>query len=302
MTSAAIEGMQGTRLQTPAVSGKTRVVGIVGFPVSHSRSPVMHNAAFAELGLDFVYVPFPVPPRELPAAVAGLKALGVAGFNVTIPHKVAIIPLLDRVSPEAQVIGAVNTVRIEDGLLTGFNTDGIGLLGALSAKLAFSPAGKSVLVIGAGGAARSAVAALADAGARRIDVANRSPEKARELCKAVAAAFAGTGLGAIPLERLSGQQFLQEFDLIVNTTSVGMEGDSIPQLELSGAKPGAVVYDMVYAPPVTPLLARARELGIPAANGLGMLVAQGEAAFSIWTGQQPPPGCMERALALQGIP
>ena len=282
-----------------SVSAKTKVVGIIGSPVSHSLSPAMHNAAFAASGLDWVYVPFPVAPGRLPAAVAGLKALGVAGFNVTIPHKVAILPLLDRISPEAELIGAVNTVSLKDGLLTGFNTDGIGLLAALGAQLGFSAAGRSILVLGAGGAARSALAALAGAGAARLDVANRSPEKALELVRLLAKRATKAALSAVSLQRLAEQEFLQGFDLIVNTTSVGMANDAFGGLELSGLKPGLAVYDMVYAPPVTPLLAQARSLGIPAANGIGMLVAQGEAAFAIWTGACSPAGCMERALALR---
>lgn len=281
----------------PVISARTAVTGIIGFPVSHSLSPAMHNAAFAALGLDWVYVPFPVSPERLPAAVAGLSALGVAGFNVTIPHKVAILPLLDRITPEAELIGAVNTVSFKDGVSTGFNTDGIGLLAALRCKLGFSPAGSSVLVLGAGGAARSAVAALAGAGAARIEVANRSPEKGRSLVGLLAERLPGTALGAAPLERLSDASFLRPFDLIVNTASVGMAGDAFPGLLLSGLKPGLVVYDMVYAPPVTPLLAQARACGIAAANGIGMLVAQGEAAFAIWTGVSAPGGCMEQALA-----
>lgn len=281
----------------PVISARTTVTGIIGCPVSHSLSPAMHNAAFAALGLDWVYVPFPVSPERLPAAVAGLSALGVAGFNVTIPHKVAILPLLDRIAPEAELIGAVNTVSFKDGVSTGFNTDGIGLLAALQCKLGFSPAGRSVLVLGAGGAARSAVAALAGAGAARIEVANRSLEKGRSLVGLLAERLPGTALGAAPLERLSDASFLSPFDLIVNTASVGMAGDAFPGLHLSGLKPGLVVYDMVYAPPVTPLLAQARACGIAAANGIGMLVAQGEAAFAIWTGVSAPGGCMEQALA-----
>jgi shikimate dehydrogenase len=279
------------------VSGKTTVAGIIGSPVSHSLSPVMHNAAFAALGLDWVYVPFPVPTERLAQAVSGLSALGLAGFNVTIPHKVAIMPLLDRISPEAELIGAVNTVSIRDGLLTGFNTDGIGLLAALAGKLGFSPPGRSVLVLGAGGAARSAVAALAGAGAARIEVANRSPEKARDLVRALAGRLPATEFSALSLERLGEPSYLAQFDLIVNTSSVGMGGDAFPGLRLSGLKPGLCVFDMVYAPPVTPLLSEAAACGVPAANGLGMLVAQGEAAFAIWTGLQAPPGCMEEALA-----
>jgi len=284
------------------ISGKTTLVGIIGSPVSHSLSPAMHNAAFAALGLDWLYVPFPVCREKLPAAVCGLAALGVAGFNVTIPHKVAILPLLDSISPEAELIGAVNTVAVKDGRLTGFNTDGVGLLAALTGKLGFSAAGRSVLVLGAGGAARSAVAALASAGAARVEVANRSLEKARELVSLLSERLPETSFSADSLRRLADPRYLESFDLIVNTTSVGMAGDSFADLRLARLKPGLVVYDMVYAPPVTPLLAEAAACGVPAANGLAMLVSQGEAAFSIWTGVTPPAGCMEQALSGRGLP
>ncbi|HJV34802.1 shikimate dehydrogenase, partial [Geomonas sp.] len=231
------------------ISGKTTLTGIIGYPVSHSLSPLMHNAAFAALSLDWVYVPFPVAPERLAEGVRGLAALGVAGFNVTIPHKVAIIPLLDRIAPEAELIGAVNTVQVKDGLLTGYNTDGIGLLAALEGKLGFTPSGRSVLVLGAGGAARSALVSLALAGASRIDIVNRSLEKGEELAAELGGRLSVT-LAAAGLERLADAGYLKEFDLIVNTTSVGMAGDSFPGLSLAGLKSGAVLYDMVYAPPV----------------------------------------------------
>jgi shikimate dehydrogenase len=280
------------------VSAKTRVVGIIGCPVAHSLSPSMHNAAFAALGLDWVYVPFPVAANELSQAVAGLKALGVAGFNVTIPHKVAILPLLDRLSPEAELIGAVNTVSCEGGHLTGFNTDASGLLAALGAKLDFHATGRSILILGAGGAARSAFFALAGAGASRIDLANRSIEKACHLVSLLKSRKTDAACAAVSLKRLAEPGYLGEFDLIINTTSVGMGGDAFTGLEFAKVKPGLALFDMVYAPPVTPLLASARLAGIRAANGIGMLVAQGEKAFAIWTGLTPPAGIMERSLSL----
>ena len=279
------------------LTGKTTVAGIIGSPVAHSLSPVMQNAAFAALGLDWVYVPFPVSRERLPQAVAGLAALGVAGFNVTIPHKVAIMPLLDRISPEAALIGAVNTVALKDGELVGYNTDGIGFLAALAREFGFDPAGSSVLVLGAGGAARGALAALGSADAARIDLANRSGAPAAELVASLGPRLPGLALTAEPLELLRYPGYLARFDLIVNTTCVGMAGDAFPGLALSGERPGQLVYDMVYAPPVTPLLTQARGRGLRAANGLGMLVAQGEAGFAIWTGRSAPPGCMAAALA-----
>ncbi|GFO57146.1 shikimate dehydrogenase (NADP(+)) [Geomonas sp. Red276] len=278
------------------ITGKTTLAGIIGFPIAHSLSPVMHNAAFAELGLDWCFVPFPVHPDRLAEAVAGLSALGVAGFNVTIPHKVAVMPLLDEISDEARLIGAVNTVVVREGRMTGHNTDGIGLVAALREKLAFSPAGRSVLVVGAGGAGRSAVASLALSGAARVEIANRSVEKGSDLCRSLAPHLSGCSLAAVSLDRLSDPGYLASFDLLVNTTSVGMKEDSLPGLALAGLPEGFAVYDMVYAPPVTPLMREAVRHGVPSANGLGMLVAQGEAAFYLWTGVHPPKGCMERAL------
>ncbi|MBJ6751434.1 shikimate dehydrogenase [Geomonas anaerohicana] len=280
-----------------AITGKTTVTGIIGWPVSHSLSPVLHNAAFQALGLDWIYVPFPVTPERLAEGIAGLKSVGVAGFSVTIPHKVAIIPLLDQVTPEAELIGAVNTVVAREGKLIGYNTDGIGLIAAVREKLSFDPAGKHILVLGAGGAARSAVVSLALAGAAGVTIANRSHDPAAALAQLVAARLPETRFATRGLDCLSDAGFMGGFDLVVNTTSVGMAGDSFPGLALSALKPGGCLYDMVYAPPVTPLLAEARALGIPCANGLAMLVAQGEAAFRIWTGAIPPKGCMEGALA-----
>jgi shikimate dehydrogenase len=284
-----------------SITGKTTVAGIIGWPISHSLSPVMHNAAFAALGLDWVFVPFAVDPERLAEAVAGLRALGVAGYNVTIPHKVAVMPLLDEITRDAELIGAVNVVALKEGRLVGYNTDGIGLLAALSGKLGFHPEGRSILVLGAGGAARSAVAALAGGGAARIEVANRSVEKGEELVAAVSGRLPATLFRAESLGRLSDPCYLAEFDLLVNTTSVGMAHDSFPGLSFARRKEGFAVYDMVYAPPLTPLLAQAKECGVPCANGIGMLVAQGEAAFSIWTGREAPAGCMERALESLGV-
>ncbi|MBJ6724093.1 shikimate dehydrogenase [Geomesophilobacter sediminis] len=281
---------------SPAVTGKTKVLGIIGFPVSHSLSPVMHNAACAALGLDYVYVPFPTAVEDLPAVLAGFKASGVAGFNATIPHKVALIPLLDEISPEARLVGAVNTVVIREGRAFGYNTDGIGLLTALSLDLGFQPPGKSVLVLGAGGAARSAVFALADAGCARVTVVNRSPQRGVELSGAFASHFPEVQIEAAPPEQLADPAFMGAFDLLVNTSSVGMRDDFFPGLHLDLMRKDAVVYDMVYAPPVTPLLRKAGELGMQGANGLGMLVAQGESAFAFFTGATPPAGLMRASL------
>lgn len=278
------------------ITGMTRVLGIIGHPVAHSLSPLMQNAALAAMGLDYIYVPFPVPSEGVAAAVNGLRALGVAGFNVTIPHKSAVIPFLDGLSPEALRIGAVNTVNREGDRLVGYNTDGIGFLQSLRDDLGFHPAGLTVLVLGAGGAARAAVAALCEAGVRRIVLANRSPERARSLASDFGDRYGAAEFALSTLAPAEMEMHLGRADLLVNTTSVGMGGTSFASLDLAPMKPSAKVYDMVYSPPETALLASAKGRGLACANGIGMLAAQGEAAFALWIGAAPPPGLMKGRL------
>jgi shikimate dehydrogenase len=278
------------------ISGKTKVLGIIGHPVEHSLSPAMQNAALAALGLDYIYVPFPVAPEGLGPAVEGLRQLGVWGFNVTIPHKTAIMPFLDGISPEADLCGAVNTVRREDGRFIGYNTDGIGFIASVRGDLGKDPRGATVVVLGAGGAARGAVAALAAAGAARIIVANRTRERGVALVEKVKKAFPTVNfvLSSLTADEVAG--YLSQADIVVNTTSVGMDGTSFECLDTLVLRSAAVVYDMVYAPAETPLLAAARTQGLTCANGLGMLAAQGEAAFALWTGVNAPPGVMKQKL------
>lgn len=278
------------------ITGKTKVLGIIGWPISHSLSPLMQNAAIAALGLDYIYAPFPVDPAALAAAVKGLKSLGVCGFNVTIPHKTAIMPFLDKLSPEAEAMGAVNTVTRDGAAFVGHNTDGIGFLQSIRDDLEFEPLGKNILVMGAGGAARSAVAALCGAGAARIVVANRSMDRGELLLGTFTAKCNKVEFSVSPLEGEEFNRHLEGADLLVNTTSVGMNGTAFPGLNLSLLKNGAKVYDMVYAPPLTPLLAQAQEQGLVCANGLGMLASQGEAAFKLWTDLEPPARLMKERL------
>ena len=283
------------------VTGKTRVLGIIGWPVGHSLSPLMQNAALAEMGLDYVYVPFPVREEDLGSAVRGLRGLGVAGFNVTIPHKTAVIPFLDRLAPEARLIGAVNTVKLEGDELVGYNTDGAGFVRSLREDLGFDPAGRSILLLGAGGAARAALVSLCQAGAARIVIANRNVRRGEELAGEFRGRLGGTQIAAISLGPPFSMAEIQKIDIIVNTTSVGMGGSAFDGLDLSPLDPGAAVYDMVYTPWETPLLAEASRRGLRCANGIGMLVAQGECALAIWTGVEPPAGLMRsRILAALG--
>lgn len=278
------------------ISGKTRVLGIIGSPVGHSLSPVMQNAAIAELGIDFVYVPFPVDPDHLGEAVNGLRRLGVWGFNVTIPHKSSIIPFLDRISHEAGLCGAVNTVCREGDHLVGYNTDGIGFLASARDELGFEPEGASVVILGAGGAARGAVAALAAAGVAQVVIANRTRERGVSLVEDFRVAFPTVRFVVSSLAVDSLTSYFRGADLLVNTTSVGMNGTKFETLPVSALRSSAKVYDMVYVPAETPLLSSAKERELACANGIGMLASQGEAAFSIWTGREAPRGLMRQKL------
>ncbi|MDY0383459.1 shikimate dehydrogenase [Trichlorobacter sp.] len=277
------------------IQGTTRVYGIIGWPVAHSRSPQMQNAAFQALGMDCVFVPFAVPPSQLAEAVQGLRCLGVAGWNVTIPHKSAIMPFLDQLSPAAVRAGAVNTVCNRNGLLIGCNTDGAGLLISLERDLDCLVAGKRIVVLGAGGAARGAVAALAEAGTAAITVVNRTLATASQLAAELQLHRSSTSvIAAADFSMLP--QLLPETDLLINATSLGLHGEEIAGLDLALLPAAAKVYDMVYGASSTPLVSSAQRRGLQACDGLGMLAAQGELAFCHWTGVTPPAGLMPMAL------
>lgn len=254
----------------------------MGWPVAHSRSPLIHNHWIAQYRLRGAYVQLPVRPEDLEAALRSLPKLGFAGCNLTIPHKVAALSLLDRVEPLAQRIGAINTVVVEpDGSLTGKNTDAFGYLHSLQESNAGwrADAGPA-LVIGAGGAARAVVAALLDAGAPQVRLCNRSIDKAQ----AIARDF-GTRVASVPWsERTSA---LTGVALLVNTTNQGMHGQPALDLALDDLPATALVSDIVYVPRHTPLLAAALARGNPVAYGMGMLIHQASAAFEAWFGLLP---------------
>ncbi len=267
-----------------AITAATRVVGVIGDPVTHSRSPAMHNAAFEALDLDWVYVAFPVARGKGGAAVRAVPVLGLAGLNVTMPHKADAADACDDVSPEAAALAAVNTVVLEDdGALVGHSTDGAGFLRAVEDE-GIAVADRRCLVLGAGGAARAIVHALGHAGAE-VTVAARREESARTAA-ALAPDGVAIGLGDIPLEG---------FDVIVNATPVGMHGEA-PPFDATRLHAGQFVFDTVY-PAETPLVTEARASGLRAAGGLGMLVHQGALSFSLWTGATPPLDVMRAAAA-----
>ncbi len=285
----------------PTLSAKTTLVGLIGWPVSHSVSPAMHNAAFDALELDWRYVPLPVDPTQPGAvgdAVRGVRAMGMRGINVTVPHKQAVLPYLDRIAPTAQAMRAVNTIVVEaDGSLTGDNTDAPGFIADLR-EHGVDPAGMRVLVLGAGGSARAVVYGLAQAGARHITVANRSIDRAQVLLDDLRPLLGTTTATVVQLPddvAAAGEGA----SLIVNCTSLGMtpHADTTPwPLELP-LHPGQIVYDLVYNPADTLLLRQARQHGARAIGGLGMLIWQGALAFERWTDMSAPVEIMRSAAA-----
>lgn len=276
-----------------SITGTTRLVGIFGYPVTHSGSPLMHNAAFSHLDLDYVYVPFEVRPEDLQQAVEALRVLNIAGINVTIPHKEAIIPFLDEVSREVGLIGAVNTVKVENNKLKGSNTDVQGFLESLQEN-GIEPKGMKALVIGAGGASRAVVCALGKAGAGEIVIVNRTLTRAEEIAEKQNALLGGKNIRCVDLTEISSQA--EAADLIVNTTSVGMKADDPLLLDPEVLTPRHRVVDIIYKPPETSLLREARLRGAVTLNGMGMLVNQGALSFELWTGIAPPRSLMRQAL------
>jgi shikimate dehydrogenase len=258
------------------------IAGLLGWPVAHSRSPVIHNHWLAQYDIPGRYVLFPVPPEKLEAAVRGLAALGLRGCNVTTPHKQAIFPLLDRVDDLARRIGAVNTVVVEkDGTLTGFNNDGNGFVQSLrDVDPRWRPDSGPILVLGAGGASRAVVASLAAQGATEIRLTNRTLDKAQEIADAV-----GPMVKVVPWEQR--EDALDGIAMLANATSLGMTGKPPLAMALDRLPPRAVVGDLIYIPPETPLLAAARQRGNVTVNGLGLLLNQARPAFNAWFGVMP---------------
>lgn len=264
---------------------------MIGDPIGHSLSPVLHNAAFDALDLDWVYVAFEVPAGGGADAVAAVRTLGIEGVSVTMPHKADVIAAVDRVSQTADRLQSVNTIHRVAGELVGESTDGAGFLGALRHDEGFDPAGKQCVVLGAGGAARAIVLALATAGAARVTVVNRTSDRGT-----AAAALAGERGAATSIE--DGNDSVAAADLVVNATPVGMAGT--PDVGLLPVEPrllraNQLVVDLVYHPLRTPLLEAARRRGAVAVTGLGMLIHQAAAAFRLWTGEDPPLEVMSAA-------
>jgi shikimate dehydrogenase len=265
--------------------------GVLGWPLEHTLSPPIHNAAFRSLGIDWVYFAWPVPPEDLAAAVGGIRALGAMGANVTMPHKEAVVDLLDEISGDAAAVGAVNTIQRFGDRLIGHNTDAVGFKEFLSADAGVDVGGASTVVLGSGGAARAVVRALADGGAGRITIVARDPRRA--------AGVAAVAADVASVENFeSARRLAETADLVVNATPLGVHGeDPLPDATWH---PGQFVADLIYIPPTTPLVQRARNAGARASNGLGMLVHQAAASFRLWTGMDPSLEAMS-AAALRSI-
>ncbi|MBL8226983.1 MAG: shikimate dehydrogenase [Bryobacterales bacterium] len=275
---------------------QAELVAVLGQPVAENPTGVMLEAAFQELGLNWRYLNIEVAPERLGQAMTGVRAFGMRGINLTIPHKVAVIPHLDALSEEARLIGAVNTVRREGDRLIGENTDGKGFLRGVRVDAGMDPKGKRVVMIGAGGAARAIATELLLAGVSDLLVVNRSLERGRAMVDHLRK---GTN-GPIRFEAWQGVCHVPaDADLFVNATSIGLFPDveAMPDVDLSDARRDCLVCDAVFNPPVTRLLAAATDRGMPVLDGLSMLVYQGVIGFELWTGQKAPESVMKQALS-----
>ncbi len=278
------------------ISGKTKLYGIFGYPVEHTFSPGMHNAAFSKLRMDACYVPFAVKPAHLRDAVNAVMPLGLCGLNITVPHKQNVIAYLDELSEEARLIGAVNTIQILDGKLIGHNTDGRGFIRSLHDNAGFDPRGKAVFLIGSGGAARAVGFSLALAGVRKVALYDIDTRKAGDLARDIRKK---TGTDAEALSTGSFGPAAEEADCLINATPLGLKKDDPLPLRREFIRRRHLVCDLVYNPPETRFLQAAKGRGTKRLSGLGMLLYQGVIAFEIWTGAKAPVSVMKNALTRQ---
>ncbi len=276
--------------------GTTTLVGVIGYPIEHSLSPPMHNAAFRALDMDWAYVAFRVEPTQVEAAIRGIVALGMVGINVTIPHKEAAALLVHEVDDVAEALGSVNTIHNVDGLLKGYSTDGPGFVRSVE-ETGVALAGKAAALIGAGGSARAVAYALVKAGVSNLTIAARRRHKAEEVA-AMVERRARRNVAAVDLASDAAREAVQAADLVVDATSVGMypDSDTAPVIPADWLHAGQLVCDLTYNPRDTTLLQAARLRGASTLDGTGMLVHQGAIAWEIWTGREAPVEVMREAL------
>ena len=276
-------------------NGESRLLGVIGDPISHSLSPKIHNLSLAHLDLNYRYHPFPVRPENLKEALNGFRALGGVGFNATVPHKVALLPLMDRLDPAAEKIGAVNTVSIgEKGEFIGYNTDAYGFITALMENHKQTLSGKNILILGAGGACRAVLVALLDGGADRITLANRTLKRAEGLAHDFSHLYPQCHITPIPLDFSALP--LAETEILINTTSLGLKGGDPFPLAVDQLSPQTLINDIVYSPHGTPLQKMAARQNLPFVDGLGMLIHQAARAFQIWTGHEMPVDLVKKEI------
>lgn len=276
------------------ITGKTNLVGIIGNPVEHSLSPPMHNAAFKHLEMDYIYVPFLVGEDALKSAIKGSKALNIKGLNVTIPHKTEVIKYIDSIDHGAELIGAVNTLKFEDDVVKGYNTDGIGAVKAIEEFS--SVKNKKIIILGAGGAARAVAFQILMEGARSLVIANRTPENAFKLKKDIVQKLNSTVKTVDFGENLKKE--LEDADILINTTPVGMypQINQKPLVNAGMMHENLMVNDLVYNPQKTSLLTECEKAGAIPISGIKMLIYQGMKSFEIWTGIYPSFDIFENAL------
>ncbi|MBU0678376.1 MAG: shikimate dehydrogenase [Verrucomicrobia bacterium] len=278
-----------------SISGHTKYFAVLGHPIGHTLSPVMHNASIKALGLDAVYLAFDVSPEDLMTALSGLTTLGFAGVNLTVPLKEVAFRELSELDESARLLGAVNTVRFADGRMTGYNTDGYGFLKAIEDAFGQGIKGSNVFVLGAGGAGRAVALVCAREGARQIVLSDIDSRRTAAV-KAEVAAISGETEVLIPTDSSGQSDLARQADLIVQATPVGMKEEDTPLLPAEAFRPGQRVLDLIYMYPKTGLMKNAETAGALTVNGLGMLLHQGARAFSIWTGLDPDTGAMRAAL------
>lgn len=275
------------------IDGKTALYGIFGFPVEHTLSPSMHNVAFKKLGINAAYLAFSIPHNKLKEAVRATRVLNIQGLNVTVPHKERIIPLLDALSEEASLIGAVNTVVVKKNKLIGYNTDGQGFIRSLE-EISFNPRNKSFLIVGSGGASRSICVSLSRLKIKEIFICDIVKEKARALKTHINRISPKCYIEAVGIDSL--KVLRDRLDILVNATPLGLkETDRLP-VDKRLLRKDIFVYDLIYNPSRTKLVSLAGRNGLKYSNGLGMLLFQGALSFELWTNQEPPVRVMRQAL------
>lgn len=279
------------------ITGKTKIVGVIGHPIEHSMSPPMHNNAFKQLNMDYVYVAFHIFPENIENLITSAKIMGIKGLNVTIPHKTTIIPYLDEIDETAEKIGAVNTIQFKDGIAKGYNTDGIGAIKSIQEYVSVED--KNVLIIGAGGASKAIAFTLINENINSLTIANRTEENANKLISNIKKQTNFNNIKYIPI--IKAEDFINDVDIIINTTPIGMypKDDVDAPIKTDNISEKHVVMDVIYNPLETTLLRKSRLNGATTINGTSMLINQGIVSFEIFTGETPSYESFEEALSEQ---